>query len=238
MFFVEGWLTIYQVWGTFIRFRISHPDLQEYPRGEHPFKGPAWDQFLEDFFGLCISCDDVGILLSNGETVLADSFFLYSFSIEDKAHRYFSIPRGIVGHGSLSERFVAEEIEEDFSKKSLIARILGYSYMVGSKSGARSSVKASIEESIQGFVGARVIFRDRDVQDYLKAMAGDKPEPVSEKRCAALIVAAFDRGESVNKTSAKQDYGSNLGQRAFLRAWQIATAERPDLSKPGRPKQK
>ena len=116
MFFVEGWLTIYQVWGTFIRFRISHPDLQEYPRGEHPFKGPAWDQFLEDFFGLCISCDDVGILLSNGETVIAASFFLYSFSIEDKAHRYFSIPRGIVGHGSLSERFVAEEIEEDFSK--------------------------------------------------------------------------------------------------------------------------
>lgn len=205
--------------------------------GVHPYKGDGWDEFLRDFFGLCVSCDKVGILLSSGLVVFADRFFLFSFNMDDRAHRYFSLPDGIVGQGSLSEQFVDDEIEAEYANKSMFYRLIHIPYKLGQKSGSKDSVREETERDLLGYVGARVIFREVDVQTYLKAMAGDKPEPVSEKRCAMLLVAAFDRGEPLIKVSAKEDFAPNLGQRAFLRAWQMATSQRPDMSKPGRPKQ-
>lgn len=238
MFFTEGWLSVHEVYAALRKFRRNHPDFDDYSPDEHPFLGPGWDTFLEDFFGLCLSCDSAGILLPNGSLVLADRFFLFSFSMEDKAHRFFSLPDGVIGQGSYSEKFAVKEIENEIIKLPFLKRVLRYFYDAGQKSGVRSWAKEHREKTFVGFAGARVLFRESDFQEYLKAMAGDRPESVSEKRCAALLVAAIDRGEGVNKATAKQDFAPNLGQRAFLRAWQMAAAERPEISKPGRPRQR
>ncbi|MEX3314987.1 hypothetical protein [Sulfitobacter sp. PS-8MA] len=53
-----------------------------------------------------------------------------------------------------------------------------------------------------------------------------------EKKVAKKIVEHFDSGQQVRKDDAKILFASNLGTRSFLRAWEIATVSRPELSKP------
>ncbi|MFT6607141.1 MAG: hypothetical protein ACJA2X_002351 [Halocynthiibacter sp.] len=91
------------------------------------------------------------------------------------------------------------------------------------------------QDKLYGFEGFSIIFPSAKVAQFLSLEdQTDSASKGSEASVARKIVKLFDQNVSFTRGEAQSSLGSHLSVRGFGRAWDMASSERPELSKPGR----
>ncbi|OWU69341.1 hypothetical protein ATO2_09865 [Roseovarius sp. 22II1-1F6A] len=96
-------------------------------------------------------------------------------------------------------------------------------------------MREDVVHDLKGFEGMSLMLEKVEVEKFLTPEADPTTASIAEEeRVARRIVAHVEaHGTKLKRGEAAVMFGSNLGTRAFGRAWSKATAQHPALGRPG-----
>lgn len=225
MFKKEGYLTPHDV--CMAIFKASRHGAVG--RSGQP-QGCRWKYATTEFWNFVENLEHIYLMDRDGSLVLADSYLAQSPFKSEEYGPHLRISSGIL-HGVYA--YLARALRPKWWR---IWDWPLYYFMLAQPTRLERKVD---RDFLGNFAGMAVVFPEAWVADYIKGTgeeddACESPSRPSEASVAQMIISAFDDGEPMTRITARERFGPEMGTRSFARAWQRATADRPQLSMPGR----
>ncbi|WP_156830815.1 hypothetical protein [Kaistia granuli] len=212
MFFIKGWVPLSDVAHALaVRRRLEHNEMVREANAARRRLLDTIPDYRVDIWRICDAAPRVGILLPHGRVIDASRRLVKWPGIPGTSNRFMDLMVGTVG----SSEWVYDD-EDPVTQDELTRQFGPFLHF---------PILLS-EVCMEMATGKRPIPSGDDLEE---AEFDDQ----SPRQIAKQIVAAVDAGVVMSRSEFQAEHAPGSG-RVFRLAWEIATAERPQLSRPGR----
>ncbi|PTV94688.1 hypothetical protein C8J27_107221 [Rhodobacter aestuarii] len=218
MFAPKGWISLREVYEYFVSAYSQKDKI-----GDFPFTG---DECFQLTWFFAFEAEEVAVCTADGNALPVSRSLVTTENYFDHENEHIDLHLGTVGSGS----------------------IRGLEVFPGNYSVLTEYLKTTYGP----FLDLPVIFRRSDFLDYLDDLEADHnssdqhenslPEidqiDLSPRATCEKILKAWRNGEAATRETIRALVAPNHSVRKFQLAWELAREQAPEISRPGRKKQK